>query len=154
MKLKYNEARRLHEEAPSLSRAELRRLNKLYFGGEWLSSAAKKTMVDGFRKDLAKHIQAVYKETADIFKGPRDARSILEDLTKETTLLYVPSSAAQPPLKTVKKLTPMEELEKHSTLELRDGLLLAVKDMGNPHWDESEIVGNALSYVRAAKGGD
>lgn len=148
MKLKYNEARRLHEEAPSLTRAELRRLNKLYFGGEWLKSAAKKTMVDGFRKDLAKHIQAVYKETADIFKGPRDARSILEDLTKETN---VPS---QPPLKTVKKLTPMEELEKHSTLELRDGLLLAVKDMGNPHWDESEIVGNALSYVRAAKGGD
>lgn len=49
-----NEAMRLHEEAPALTVKELRRLNKLHFGSEFLSSADKKTIVRVFRQSLDK----------------------------------------------------------------------------------------------------
>lgn len=55
-KLALTDARRLYDEAEAMTVAELRRINKLYFGSEWLSSAKKKTIVRGFRKDLEKVI--------------------------------------------------------------------------------------------------
>lgn len=52
------EARRLHDGAAAMSVPELRRFGKLYFGREWLSSARKKSIVNGFRKSLEDVIDA------------------------------------------------------------------------------------------------
>ncbi len=57
----------------------------------------------------------------------------------------------QPKVKTGKKKpNPLITLENASREQLLDGLLAAMKDMGNPHWDAGEVKGNALGYVRNA----
>lgn len=52
------EAERLYERAPSMTKAELTHFMKIYFGGEWISTATKKTMVNGLRKRLKQHMDA------------------------------------------------------------------------------------------------
>lgn len=54
-------------------------------------------------------------------------------------------------VQTTPKAAHQAELNAASLEELRAGLLLAVRDMGNPDWSDSEVAGNALSYVKAAK---
>ena len=57
--LTLSEAKRLKEEAPSLTTKQLRYLNKLYGWGEWLSSAKKRTIVRGFVGKLDEFIAVV-----------------------------------------------------------------------------------------------
>jgi hypothetical protein len=69
MKPTRSEAVRLKEEAASMTKDELRRLNKLYGWGEWLASAKKSVMVRGFVKRLDEII-AVTEDAADDYKAP------------------------------------------------------------------------------------
>lgn len=49
-----------------------------------------------------------------------------------------------------KKAKPTITLENATREQLLEGLLAAMRDMGNPHWSEDEQEGTALGYVRNA----
>jgi hypothetical protein len=60
MTLTAKEARRLHDEAPSMTIKELRRLGELHgFGHGWLKSIDKRTLVRLFRRGLAKQFAVI-----------------------------------------------------------------------------------------------
>jgi len=50
------EAKRLHEEAPAMTKAEIRRMARFHFRTEWLSSVSKPFLVKAFRQLLERHI--------------------------------------------------------------------------------------------------
>lgn len=54
--LTIEEAWRLHNEAPSLTVAELRRLGEVHLRTQWLTSVRKKTLVASFRRRLEEEI--------------------------------------------------------------------------------------------------
>jgi len=55
----------------------------------------------------------------------------------------------QPKTKAGKKVEKPKLTLKTATREqLLEALLSAVKDMGNPEWDDAEVEGNALGYVK------
>lgn len=129
-KITKKEAERLHDEAGAMTMKELRRLNSSLGFGDWNSSVDKPFMVREFRKSLEKRMKIL---------GPT------VQLPREST--YTPAAPLPPP----KKLTNREVLLEFSNAQLVDGLIAAVKDMGNPHWDDHEIEYHALSYVKGAR---
>jgi hypothetical protein len=54
--LSISEAKRLHDEANSMLVVELRSFGKRYFNREWTTNAGKKTIANGFRKELERFL--------------------------------------------------------------------------------------------------